>query len=208
MINEKMSPTATQTKKNIMDAFWQLYKAGGISKVSVTRICSLAGYNRSTFYVYFQDIYEVLDEIEAMIITPEEFSSLVLSNILYENDKTKSIKMMLGLFENNCEYFPVLLGPNGDPAFREKLLEKLAPAVSSMLGLSLQANRKLKYIMEYQSSAVLTTIVKWYQYGKDISVDELISLLIDITTNGVQTELMKYYASVDKIMPVDPDLQA
>ena len=187
----KLSPTAAQTKKNIMDAFWQLYKTGGISNVSVTRICALAGYNRSTFYIYFEDIYEVLDEIESQIIKPDEFQALVLSNLLYENDKTRSIRMMLSLFEQNSDYFPVLLGANGDPAFREKLLEKLAPAVSALLGLPFNENKKLKYIMEYQSSAVVTTIVKWYQYGKDISADELISLLIDITTNGVQTELLK-----------------
>ena len=174
-----------------MDAFWKLYKKGGISKVSVTKICELAGYNRSTFYMYFQDIDQVLEEIESQVITPDEFNEVVLSNILAGDNKKEAFQMLVALYEENEEYLPILLGEYGDPGFREKLLKKLAPAVSMALNLPLYENKKMKYIMEYQSAAVLTMISKWYQNKKDISVDELIHILLDVTTNGVQAELLK-----------------
>ena len=192
-MNEKASQTAIQTKKNITDAFWQLYKKGGISKVSVTSICNMAGYNRSTFYMYFQDIYEVLDEIESQIVTPEEFNSVILSNLFkHQRNKEKSIGMIIDLYEANSDYFPVLLGDNGDPAFRQKLVKKLAPSIAALLNLPLKNNKRITYIMEYQSSAVIAVITKWYQSNKNIPKEELITLLLDITNHGVQAELTKY----------------
>ena len=51
-----------------MDAFWDLYSKEGIEKTSVREIVSKAGYNRSTFYEYFTDVYDVLEQIEASVL--------------------------------------------------------------------------------------------------------------------------------------------
>jgi hypothetical protein len=53
-------------------------------------------------------------------------------------------------------------------------------------------NDRLSYIFEYQSAAVLSIITKWYANGKDIPVEDFLQLIIDITTNGVQKELVRH----------------
>ena len=58
------------------EAFWRLYAAKPISKISVKDICALAGYNRGTFYRYYSDVYEVLESIENEI--RRQFSSASL----------------------------------------------------------------------------------------------------------------------------------
>ena len=35
-----------------------------IEKITVGQVCELAGYNRGTFYLHFQDLYEMLEVIE------------------------------------------------------------------------------------------------------------------------------------------------
>ncbi|MDD3306418.1 MAG: TetR/AcrR family transcriptional regulator [Acetobacterium sp.] len=75
-MNTTLSSTAKITRQNLIDSFWRLYCKKSIEKITVKEICALAGYNRSTFYVYFKDAYEILEEIEEQTITVEDFKKL------------------------------------------------------------------------------------------------------------------------------------
>ncbi|QHQ63531.1 hypothetical protein Ana3638_24395 [Anaerocolumna sedimenticola] len=185
---------ATQiTRHNLIDAFWQLYCKKTIEKITVTEVCALAGYNRSTFYVYFKDVYEILDEIENQVITADEFKSIILDQLLNNKDKKDLLKQLIQLFENNKNYLPVLLSEKGDPYFRQKLLKKLYPPLISFYpDLTKEEIQEIKYTMEYQSAAMLSTISKWYTNGKDIPLERFLELLFSITTNGIQKEFLKY----------------
>lgn len=187
-----LSATALQTRQNILDSFWEFYTKNRIEQITVSKICNLAGYNRSTFYDYFKDVYDVLDQIENQIITPHRFQQIILSNLLPSVSKKNIVIELLQFYEENSKYFPVLLGEHGDPAFRKKLLKRLAPVVYATLNHTPTKNiQRLNYIMEYQSAAVLSMITKWYSNGKDMPVEEFIDLLIALTTNGVQKEILR-----------------
>jgi len=194
-MDSDLSLTANQTKQNIMTAFWDLYIENRIEKITVTQICTRAGYNRSTFYKYFLDVYDVLDKIEEQIITPEMLEKSVVSYLLTDNKKLAFEHIIL-LFEKSSGYIPVLLGDHGDSAFRHKLMSKLIPAVSDHLNVSITSNKNTKYILEYQSAAIFNTIANWYANGKDIPAEEFIQLLLSLSTNGVQKELIKNVFSV------------
>lgn len=185
--------TAVQTRQNFMDAFWQLYCKKNIEKITVKEVCSLAGYNRTTFYAYFQDIYEVLDEIEKNIITADEFEDKVLKNILLGKSEKEIIEKVLELYHDNNEYLSVLLGEHGDPGFREKIIKRILPKLTKYLpNLSTKEFLRLKYLMEYQSAAALNTITKWHR-DQDVPMDEFVEILVCLTTNGVKGELLGYF---------------
>lgn len=194
-MEKNLSPTAARTKENIIEAFWSLYSHKRIEKITVKEICQLSGYNRSTFYVYFRDVYEVLEEIEAITVEAQDFKLIILEQIV-KADKAIGqalLASVLALFEKNSKYLPVLLGENGDPLFRKKLLEKLTPVVLSMFeDLNPQEALRVKYLMEYQSAAMLSTIAKWYASDKDLPADQFIEMLLAVTTNGVQKEMYKF----------------
>jgi len=197
-MNRPLSTTAQITRQNLIDSFWQLYCKKRIEKISVKEICDLAGYNRSTFYVYFIDVYEILEEIEEQTITTEDFKKIVIKQLfrgkLSHTDRKKIIlKSVLEFFEKNKTYLPILLGENGDPLFRQKVLKKLTPTVLSMYKkLTPQELLEVTYLMEYQSAAMLSTISKWYTNDKDMPTEQFLDLLLAVTTNGIQTELSKY----------------
>jgi len=81
--------------------------------------------NRSTFYVYFKDGYEILDEIEKQTITASDFSDIIIERIFHATEKKDMLELVLQFFESNKKYLPVLLSEQGDPFFRQKLVEKL-----------------------------------------------------------------------------------
>lgn len=181
-----MHSTAKQT---IVNTFWHLYKTKGMSHITVTKICKIAGYNRSTFYANFEDIYDVLNTLECSLISPVEFQTLILNNLISSTPDEAIISSIIALFERNDEYFLILLGPNGDPGFRRKLLNSLLPTVTKTLASTNDKGAFLPYILEYQNAAVFSVISLWYENGKTISRKDLVTLLISLTANGVRQEL-------------------
>lgn len=113
----KQPEITMQTRKNLMDAFWQIYCEKRIEKITIKDITTKAGYNRGTFYEYFIDIYDVLEQIEASILPDLEKHKV----IMMDTKAQLPIKHLIEVYNRNKKYFVVLLGKNGDPAFLEKL---------------------------------------------------------------------------------------
>ena len=59
-IMNKKQEMAEQTRMNLQEAFWNLYKEKPIEKITIKEVTNLAGYNRGTFYLYYKDIYDML----------------------------------------------------------------------------------------------------------------------------------------------------
>ena len=59
---EKDTVQRCDTKKELIEAFWKLYAEKPVAKISVGSLCQLAGYNRTTFYNHFKDIYDLLEQ--------------------------------------------------------------------------------------------------------------------------------------------------
>ncbi|WP_339308302.1 TetR/AcrR family transcriptional regulator [Paenibacillus sp. FSL R5-0519] len=61
----KKQPQITEkTRQKFIEVFCGLYSQKPIEKISVQEIANNSGYNRSTFYQYFTDIYALLDAVE------------------------------------------------------------------------------------------------------------------------------------------------
>ena len=51
------------TKKAIVETFLELLKEHSLDKITVKDIVEKCGINRNTFYYYFQDIYDLIDDV-------------------------------------------------------------------------------------------------------------------------------------------------
>ncbi len=61
----KKQPEVTNaTREAFVNAFFQLAKAKSINRITVREITTLAGYNRTTFYRYFEDVYALVEYAE------------------------------------------------------------------------------------------------------------------------------------------------
>lgn len=56
------------TKEKIYIAFATLFKNKELSKIKVSEISKIAEINRSTFYEYFKDVYDLLDNFEDFLV--------------------------------------------------------------------------------------------------------------------------------------------
>ncbi|MCD8190738.1 MAG: TetR/AcrR family transcriptional regulator [Clostridiales bacterium] len=61
----KKQPEITDaTRESFVTAFFQLAKTKSINRITIREITTLAGYNRTTFYRYFEDVYALVNYAE------------------------------------------------------------------------------------------------------------------------------------------------
>jgi hypothetical protein len=84
------------TQKNIQEAFGTLYAKHSIDKIIVKDICNFSGYNRSTFYQYYADVYDVLHKSENQLLNMiNEFVIRFVKQADYLNALCYNITMLL-----------------------------------------------------------------------------------------------------------------
>lgn len=179
----------SKTKQDLIDAFWCLYCEKRIEKITIKEITVKAGYNRSTFYEYFSDIYDVLDQIENSIIP--NIHELPPSSILSENSEIP-LDTFLKLYEQNEKYYSVLLGDNGDPSFSSKLKNAIKPLLKKALTPQVKLNDvEFDFILEYILSSMISLMSYWFKNDKILPVEKLIFLMNEVMENGVVSTLKK-----------------
>ncbi|MBE4910578.1 TetR/AcrR family transcriptional regulator [Bacillus luteolus] len=186
----KKKPEVTaQTKQNIIDAFWSLYCEKRIEKITVKEITLKAGYNRGTFYEYFTDIYDVLEQIEESLIpTLDELPPISIGN----ENMGIPIDMFMKLYEKNSKYYSVLLGDNGDPAFASKLKNSTKPILKQAFAEKYEVNQvEFDFILEYVLSVMVGIMSYWFRHDKAMTAEDLIALMQDLMENGVMEHLSK-----------------
>ena len=123
------SPAATEkkedrrvrrTKKLLTQALTQEKQ---INEITVKELTDLADMNRGTFYLYYKDMFDMLEKIEDGM-----FEALDAIVSLHEHDdvsqQTKPILLDLFRFiQDNQEMCRVLLSPHGDMNFLHRLNE-------------------------------------------------------------------------------------
>ena len=62
----KKQPELTDaTRQLIADAFWDLLKDHPVDRITVAMVVERAHVHRSTFYRYYHDVFEILEQYEA-----------------------------------------------------------------------------------------------------------------------------------------------
>jgi len=185
---KKQPEITAQTRENLMEAFWSLYCQNRIDHISVKAITDKAGYHRSTFYEYFVDIYDLLNQLEELII--RDIKDKVLDSLKIDQNEDV-LRGLADVYESKGKYLSVLLGENGDPNFIRKLKAVMRPSLMNVFGLA-ENDTHTSYIFEFALSAILATITHWYHSNNDIPSKEMVRLVRSMLTYGVVPEIKKY----------------
>lgn len=184
----KKNPEITDaTRKKLIQAFCDLYQTKPISKITVKEITDLAGYNRSTFYQYFKDVYDLLEYMENEMITigMEKISSLNLEDPNFNRHFVVSLSQVLREHEN---YSIILLRNGAGSAFFQKILDCVIPVMLKRYQIS-ENNTKAVYSLEFCLTGLLIMMTHWLKEKDGLSIEELGSLVQGIWCDGLLAQL-------------------
>ncbi|MFL0198160.1 TetR/AcrR family transcriptional regulator [Clostridium sp. WILCCON 0269] len=182
----KHNPEITaQTRKNLMDAFWDLYSKEGIKKISVREIVGRAGYNRSTFYKYFTDVNDVLEQIEASVLPDlKKHQDIMISPGIHS-----PLSHITEVYSRNKKYYIVLLGKNGDPAYQEKIKNAFKTLARPHLQSLCADGFILECTLEYTISAILGVMTYCFTQEENSNIEKMGQLLWGLMNDGVMKNL-------------------
>ena len=174
----KKQPEITEkTRQSFIGVFCELYCQKPIEKITVQDIANKSGYNRSTFYQYFTDVYDLLSFVENDVLD-------YIREKLKNKEQADSRDIFL-LFEEKRAYLNALLGDYGNIRFIEKLKgEFFSHGQKYCIP---KDNSLTPYLLEFLISTSFSLLRLWQRRQKDLPPDELFSLIDMLFTSGISS---------------------
>lgn len=171
-------------KQQMINAFWKLAEKKPVYMIKVKHVTDLANYNRCTFYQYFDDIYDLLDQAENILL--EDIKKTIENAYDSETSYQESLHIAAESFQKYGKYLSILFGKNGSPSFQAKYKNTLRPIIASLLQDSDSGYSEIMY--EYVIGGFISTVCYWYEHQETMSTQQLAALLYHLMTKGFLTK--------------------
>ena len=119
---EKMDRRVRKTRAQLRAGLARLMQQKNIKEITVKELVDEIDINRSTFYLHYTDIYQMLQSIEGELM--EDILEAIKEHPLDPGMKEEGYSFAIQLFRilaANKDICAALMGPNGDMAFVEKI---------------------------------------------------------------------------------------
>lgn len=172
------------TKKILKESLLTLMKEKPISKISIKEICDLSEMSRSTFYLHYQDQFELLTDIENEVLENTYEALDDLKDVLNTID---SIEKFLNYVKSNKETFGVLLCQQSTEDFQNAIVNKIGQHVKESLS-DFTDTMKNSYLFVFLMQGCLQVIRTWIARDFDLSVPEMSQLIFEMCSNKIPQE--------------------
>lgn len=187
----KVDRRIRKTKNLLRQGLAELMAEKSINEITVKELVETVDINRSTFYLHYTDIYDMLQKTEdelmneiVNIISP--VSEKKLSNM--DNGYPYLVKLFT-MLDNNLALCKALCGPHGDMAFITKIEEYIAQSASQHLSkmFMIDIETDLKYIHSYCISGCVGIVKKWILESSDDTPEHIAKITYDMLMNSLES---------------------
>lgn len=193
--NDPMSKTdrrIIRTKNEIKQAFFSLLSEKNFEAITVRDITEVANINRGTFYLHYVDKYNLLEQYENEIFEKfnailDETTNLDLDVNQFKQERLPVMIQILQVFYEEADFLKLILGPNGDPYFHEKMRQFFVRYFNAYLGDRTDKSKwrfPIEITLAYNSNAILGVITYWLQHDTQQSPEEIATMLIETILKG------------------------
>lgn len=144
-----------RTRENLIQAFWDCYGKKPLPEVTVKDVTQAAGYNRSTFYQYFDNIPDLLAQAEEELL--RRFGDITNAAIEDGFSMTSMEKTLRYCFDECGRELEILLGPRGDVAFLARFKDLIKPIAAADRRLRADSD-SLELLSEFASADFLCAL--------------------------------------------------
>ncbi len=180
----KFEEKAQLTKDSLIQAFWELVWEKGFQKIKIKDVTDRAGVYRSTFYLHFTDIYDLLEKEEDSLIEIWKTKTEGFSDI---SSPYELLKNFSEYYNENGEKIFTLLNNKITSQYESKMKQYIYNRF--LLIYKEYDTTGFDYIFEFYISAIIGALTKWYSDGKVVPIDNIIKQMMHLIEAGIQLSL-------------------
>lgn len=144
--------------------------------IKVKDFVEFAGISRSTFYLYFDSLYDVLQKIE-----DDFLDGMFSESVTVQTVKTRQMEkpnahfaIKVEYIERNKRLFSILLGPNGDPSFSARLVNRYKRIVTeSWRGNQTIDQEHIELLSEYVAAGQIQALKWWVSREPEMDLSDV-----------------------------------
>jgi AcrR family transcriptional regulator len=183
-----------RTRKLLIQALIELTIEKGFAAITVQDIANRAMVNRATFYRHYLDKYDLLDqymnEVYELTAAQEKLYSDQTQDADADNPPVGLVRL-LEQVQRHADFFRVMLGAKGDPAFVHRIQQYSEMRLRSLLpghSLPLKSNSPpLELCLSYLSHAGVGVLAWWLKEGQSYPPEQVAAWL-----NQLNQETLEY----------------
>lgn len=187
-VQRKENRRVRYTRMALRESLLSLLQQYPLNKITVSRICEQADVNRSTFYLYYKDAYDLLDQIETELY---EQISQALEGTSYMLPNVEMLQRIYEIIYKNRDLCRILFGEFGDKVFLRKVGNIHKDQMMRewrKLGKNLDETT-LSYLHTFAAYTNIGVMERWIASDFHETPAQLASLVNKMLTNGISAFL-------------------
>ena len=174
-----MGITTTEIiKKEIL----QMMREMPLEQIKVKKLCDRLNIGRSTFYVYFDSIYDAVEEIEDELMSQKLFVNK-LNGISEFSSLQEEVHASLQFLQDQIEVFEPLLGRYGDESFKYKWAKGITRRFHQLLISDNKSDEWNENVIAFVVGGVQKMITNWLIHQDSISMEAVEESFLDLVNN-------------------------
>lgn len=179
------------TKEIIRKVFLDILVEKPLNKITVTEICEQAKINRGTFYKHYQDVYDLMEQLENEAL--HRFEELLASSQV-DGDYSILVTLLTSLAEYR-ELLAPLSGNSQSRQFMNRLNECCNNYAFSQMSsdqIALLTTTNKQYIYSYLTGGTANIIERWLQTGAKETPQQVAEAIqsLNISTLSLSSKLV------------------
>lgn len=181
-----------RTKKLLSQGLIELMQQKQAKDITVRELADLVDVNRGTFYLYYRDIFDMLERLEEELF--EQLNAVILAH-KGEPILTHARPMLKDLFRivaENKEICSVLLSDNGDIKFLQKLSDVIQEKLRmDWLNGYVENETEFEYRYAFGALGFIGLLRTWLHRDCAESADDMAAFADSLIRQGIMTDLSK-----------------
>jgi AcrR family transcriptional regulator len=171
------------TRQQLKDSLLENMKNKSFTEITVNDIVDPIYLDRSTFYRYFDDKYELLANIEDSVLQNMEETRTKFPKGIPDSDEM--LKAPAEYFRNNSAVLSILLGENGSPTFEIKLRNALNERFKELFNPKEKLHPELLMLSDLLINLVLHALKRWLLNPQELSLEKTLLLVHSAIEDGL-----------------------
>lgn len=186
-MGEKVDRRIRKTKAQLRAGLTRLMREKSVKEITVKELVDEVDINRSTFYLHYTDINQLLESLEEELLS--EIIGVIQTHSIESFDESSFpfIQDIFTILSKNVDLCCALLGPNGDIAFVHQIENLVSEQYFQVFQTSFKKEIvDIAYFHAFCLTGCVGLIKSWLGQGAKESPEHMAKLAFNLITNATK----------------------